>query len=173
MRLSEAHLKSLSHLGLANVTPNQHHFQPQVVSANNTTLSVPPLPGGPAIWDVVVPFDAQAVIFSLRSPWVTEAAGGNAGVTGVATRSSLDTTTASLGGDGTLSSTSYNAIYTKAAGALNLSHKVFNAGAGNTVALTEASLVQTGPSTRVFRTQWTNYGASLETLSAYLELGLL
>lgn len=160
------------HSVLTNVGPDNHHRQPTALSAVNTTQVIPPLPGGPGVWDIAIPFDTLAVIFSLRSPHLGEAAGGMSGVTGIATRNSLDAATASLGGEGNLTSTSYSAMYAKAAAALNLSHKIFDS-AGADISLTDIYLIATGPSTRVLRTQWTNYSAGNRTLSCYAELGLL
>lgn len=159
------------HSGLTNVNPDQHHPAPTVLSFSDTSSSVPPLPGGPLQVDVAVPYDTEAVIFSLRSSHVTEQAGGCAGVTGIADRNSLNTSSVSIGGHGTLSSASYNAIYSKAGAALNLSHKIFDTTL--VVALTNAYLIATGPSTRVFRMEFTNYGASSQTLDLYGEVGLL
>jgi len=171
MRATAPDAQPTTHAALTNVTADQHHPAPQVISFSNTTAVIPPLPGGPYVLDVAVPFDTQAVIFSLRSPHVTEGAGGCAGVTGIADRNSLNTSTVSIGGHGTLVSASYNAIYSRAGAALNLSHKVFDSTLS--VSLTNACLVATGPSTRVLRLEFTNYSASNQTLSVYGEAGLL
>ena len=156
MRLEDLLAHPTVHAALTNVTSDQHHIRPSSIEIANTTLSVSPLPGGPGVWDIAMPFDAQVVSFSLRSNKTVEMAGAKAGVTGIATRSPIEATTASLGGHGSLGSTSYNAIYSKVGSALNLSHKVFSA-AGDYIALTNAYLTLTGPSTRVLRTEWTNY----------------
>lgn len=159
------------HAALTNVTRDQHHLSPTNLSVLNNTLTVYPLPGGPDDWDIPVPFDTVAAIVSLRSAHLTEQAGGMAGVIVVATRSQLDASSFSLGGHGILASAAYNAIYTKAAAALNLSHKVFSTG-GADIALTEAHLTLTGPNTRVLRLTWTNYSAGLRTLDARGEVTL-
>jgi len=153
------------HSALSNVTADQHHAQPSVMSVSNTTLTVYPLPGGPNDWDISVPYDTIAAVVALRSAHLTEQSGGMAGVLVVVTRSSLEASSFSLGGHGILVSAAYNAIYSKAAAALNLSHKVFSSG-GADLALTEAYLTATGPSTRVLRLTWTNYSAGLRTLDA-------
>lgn len=172
MRLPDPLGQPTLHAALTAVGADDHHLRPDVVTASNTTQSIDPLPGGPGVWDIPVDLDAVVVLFSLRSPHVTEQAGGMAGVTGIATRSSLDAASASLGGSGTLSSTSYNAIYTKASGALNLSHKVF-ASTGADISLTEAHLVLTSATTRVLRLVWTNYSFGKRTLNARAEIGVL
>lgn len=173
MRLKDLPQAVLDHSDLSNITDDQHHLRPSVISASNTTLIVPPLPGGPGEWDIAVPFDTSLVLFSFRSPWAVELSGAVAGVTGVATRSSLDASTASLGGQGNVISAAYNAIYTKAGAALNLSHKVFDAELNNSIALTDVAITATGPSNRVLRTYWTNYSAGNRTLSVYAEIGVL
>lgn len=172
MRPSDPLMMPTAHGALSNVTPDQHHRKPTAISVSNTTQSVAPLPGGPGVWDIAVPYDTQVVSFSFRSIHVTEQAGATAGVTGIATRNMFDTSTVSVGGHGVLSSKSYNAVYTKAASAMNLSHKVFSS-LGSDIALTNAYLTTTGPTTRVFRTEWTNYGYGNRTLHAYGEVGLL
>lgn len=171
MRLQDYLEHPVIHSALTGVGAADHHSRPAPLSISNTTLVVPPLPGGPSNWDISVPEDVVAAVVSLRSAHLTEQAGGMAGVVAVATRSSLDASSISLGGHGILSSAAYNAIYTKAAAALNLSHKVFSA-AGDLIALTEAYLTLTGPSTRVLRLTWTNYGFSNQTLDARGEVVL-
>jgi len=173
VRLSDFLEHPTIHSALSGVTVDQHHIRPSNVEISNTSLLVYPLPNPPATWDISVPFDAQAVIFSLRSSKSVEEGDARAGVTGLASRNQFYTSTASLGGNGDLGSAAYNAIYSKAAGALNLSHKVFNTEAGYYVSLTDAWLVATGPATRVLRTYWTNYGGSIYTLSCYGEVGVL
>ena len=77
----------------------------------------------------------------------------------------MEATAVSLGGHGTIGTSSYNAFYSKKAASVNLSHKVFDAAGNNTVCLTDAYL--TGS---VLRTTWTNYGGSLETLNCWAEI---
>jgi len=172
MRLSDWLEHPTAHAALSNIGVSQHHLRPSSIEVVNTTLSISPPPGDPGEWDISVPFDAQCVVFSFRSIHTTESAGGKAGVYGIANRSSIEASTVSLGGHGTLGSTSYNAVYSKAGAALNLSHKVFDS-TGNYIALTNAYLTLTGPSTRVLRTVWTNYSASYKTLNAWGEIGVL
>ena len=161
------------HAALTSVGVDQHHREPVNLEVINTTLSISPLPGGPGQWDIAIPFDTLAVVFSFRSPHVTELAGGVAGVVGLATRSQFDAATASLGGHGVIATTAYNATYAKAASALYLSHKVFNTSPGICIALTEIYLATTGPSTRVLRTIWTNFCAGYEVLNVQGEILVL
>jgi len=172
MRLIDWLEHPTAHAVLSNVGVDDHHIRPSSVEVSNTTLSVVPVPWGPGQWDIAVPLDAECAIFSFRSIHTTETAGAKAGVYGIANRSSIEASTASLGGHGTLGSTSYNAIYSKAAAALNLSHKVFDS-TGGYIALVNAYLTLTGPSTRVLRTEWSNYSASYKTLNAWGEVGVL
>jgi hypothetical protein len=172
MRLEDALEHPTMHSALTNVLSGDHHRAPYRIAISNTTLVVPPLPGGPSNWDVSVPEDVVGAIVSLRSARTVEMAGGNAGVVVIVTRSSIEASSFSLGGNATLASAAYNAIYTKAASALNLSHKVFSSG-GADISLTEAYLTLTGPSTRVLRLTWTNYSAGNRTLDARGEVVLL
>lgn len=154
-------------------TVDQHHIKPSSIQIANTTLVVAPLPGGPGVWDIAVPYAAQAVLFNLRSRRVVADGSGMAGVTGVASRISTRTSTASLGGHSSLGGYgSYNCIYSKAGGSLQLSHKVFSSG-GADIALTDAWLEATGPATRVLRTWWTNYSAGNLTLNCWGQIGVL
>jgi hypothetical protein len=173
VRLRDFLRHPLAHAALTNVSTDQHHVRPGNLEVANTTLTVYPLPGGPDEWDIVIPYAAQAVLFSFRSSNTTAEGGGKAGVVGIATRNQFDASTCSTGGHGTISSSSYNAVYTKRASALNLSHKVF-ASTGADVSLTEAYLYETVPgTTRVFRTVWTNYSAGLRTLNCWGEVAIL
>lgn len=172
MRLPDPLESPTLHAALTAIGAEDHHLRPDVVEAVNTSLSVAPLPFGPGQWDIAVPLDALVVLFSIRSAHLTEQAGGMAGVTGIATRSSLEASTASLGGHGVLASGAYNAIYAKASAALNLSHKVFSS-AGADISLSDAYLTLTGPTTRVLRLLWTNYSAGYRTLNAWAEIGVL
>jgi len=172
MRTKDSVLHMLNHTGLTGVGADQHHLQPANLEISNTSLVVYPLPGGPYDWDIAIPYDTVACLFQLRSAHVVELAGATAGVVGVATRSSLWAATASVGGDTSITQTAYAAIYSKAAAAMNLSHKIFSS-AGDAIALTEAYIVTTGPSTRKLRLTFTNYGASLKTLNCWGEVALL
>lgn len=163
MRLDNWLEHPIVHSALTNVLPDQHHLRPSNLSVSNTSLLVYPLPAGPYDWDISVPYDTIAAVLTLRSANQTEQAGGQAGVVVIATRSSLDASSISLGGHGNLGSTAYNAIYSKASAALNLSHKVFSTTGGD-ISLTDCYLNATGPSTRVLRTSWTNYSFGLRTL---------
>jgi hypothetical protein len=172
MRLQDYLRHPIAHGSLVGVLPNQHHERPENIEVANTTLSVFPLPGGPSVWDIPVPYEAQVVIFSFRSNHTCSEGAGKAGVTGVATRSQFDASTVSTGGHGTISTSAYNAVYSKRAAAMNLSHKVFSS-VGSYISLTEIYLYETAPLTRVLRTEWTNYGAALYTLNCWGEVAVL
>lgn len=162
-----------NHPALTNILPDQHHRQPVAVEFSNTSLVVPPLPGGPATLDIIIPDDAQAVHFNLRSPRAIDLGGARAGVTGIATTLQfLEASTISLGGFSSVAITAYNACYTKVAGALNLSHKIFAASGANTVSLTDAYIRTVGPN-RVLSLDFTNYGGGNETLNIWGELQVL
>lgn len=163
MRLDDYLEHPTLHSALTNVLPDQHHMRPSVLSFANTSLVVPPLPGGPGVWDVAMPLATVAAAVSLRSAHLAEGAGGMSGVLVIATRSQFEASSVSLGGTGVLGTAAYNAIYAKAASALNLSHKIFSS-LGDDIALTEAYLTLTAPTTRVLRLVWINYGASNKTL---------
>jgi hypothetical protein len=173
MRLDDALRHPTTHAALTDVTPDQHHDRPANTEVSNTSLAIAPLPGGPGVWDIAVPVDARVVMFSLRSNrTITPEGGGKAGVLGIATRSQSEASTASLGGHSIFTEASYNAIFTKVAGAMVLSHKVFSS-TGIDVALTDAYLVLTAPDTRVLRTTWTNYGAAVATLNCWGEVQVI
>ena len=170
---TEAHLMhALDHGEYSNVGVDDHHLQPTNIEVSNTSLVVAPLPGGPGQWDIPVDFNAVAVLFTFRSNCTVDLSGGKAGVTGIATRSSLDASTFSAGGDSGIGKTAYGAIYTKVGAALDLSHKIFDS-AGADIALTDIYLTATGPSTRVLRTTWTNFSAGNRTLNVWGEIGIL
>ena len=171
MRTRSSLKHRLDHTGLNGVTPDQHHLAPSNIETSNTTDTVDPLPGGPTIWDISVPYDAIAVHFAFRSNHSTEFSTAKAGVRGVATRSLLEASAFSVGGHGTLGTSSYHAVYSKKAACIDLSHTVFSA-SGDDICLTEAYLYESSPGVRVFRTVWTNYGVSTKTLSVYAEIGV-
>lgn len=172
MRLHDPLIHPTEHAALTNVGVDDHHDRPENIEVSNTTLVVPPLPGDPGEWDISVPLDAQVVKFSFRSNRTIAEGSAKAGVHGVATRSSLEATTFSLGGPTSAAITAYNACYSKKAAALNLSHKIFSA-AGDYIALTDAYLTLVDASTRVLRTRWTNYGASNYTLNCWGEVQVI
>jgi hypothetical protein len=176
MRLRDFMEHALDHAAYAaSITVDQHHVKPSSIQVSNTTLVVPPLPGGPGQWDIALPFDAQAVLFNFRSAHLLLGT-GVAGLTGVARRNSpyaTDTVVASLGGDAPFAGYgSYNCIYAKAAGSLQLSHKIFSS-AGQDITLTDAWIETTGPTARVLRTWWTNFGAGNRTLNVWGEVAVL
>jgi hypothetical protein len=172
MRLYDPLGHPIDHDALTNVGPDDHHDRPENIEIANTTLSVPPLPGDPKAWDISVPFDAQVVKFSLRSNRTIAEGSAKAGVHGIATRSSLEATTFSLGGETSAAISAYNAAYSKKAAALNLSHKIFSS-SGSNIALTDAYLTLIDASTRVLRLVWTNYGASSYTLNCWGEVQVI
>jgi len=172
MRVQDQLAHNLAHGNYINVGLDNHHDQPENIEVLNTTLSVSPLPGGPGVWDIAIPFNASILMFSFRGPKVVETSQARAGVTGIATRSSIQTSAASIGGWTSITTANKVAFYSKPGGALNLSHKVFTI-AGNYISLSDAWIHQTGPSTRVFRTQWTNYGFSYHTIDVRGEVAVI
>lgn len=172
MRTQDLLKHALAHSVYSNVGAEDHHIQPSNIEVSNTTLVVAPLPGGPGVWDIPVDYDAVAVMFTFRSNRTVELSNAKAGVTGIATRSSLDASTFSAGGNVSIGQTAYGAIYTKVGAALYLSHKIFDS-AGADIALTDIYLTATGPSTRVLRTTWTNFSAGNRTLNVWGEVGVL
>lgn len=175
MRLQDFLEHALSHGDYSGITVDQHHIKPSSIQVSNTILVVPPLPGGPGQWDIALPFDAAAVLFNFVSAHVIWGT-GKAGVTGVAKRNSAyatDTTVASLGGDQIFGGYgTYNCIYSKVSGALQLSHKIFSSG-GADIALTDAWIETTSSTTRVLRTWWTNFAAANRTLNVWGEVAVL
>lgn len=172
MRLQDFIEHSLAHADYV-IGVDQHHIKPSSIQVANTSLSVSPLPGGPGVWDIALPYDAQVVLFSFRSNRTIAEGTGKAGVTGVASRNSLRSTAASLGGHSDLVGYGhYNCIYSKAGGSMQLSHKVFS-DTGLYIALTDAWIETTGPTTRVLRTYWTNYGANYYTLNCWGQVAVL
>ena len=173
MRLEDFRDVPMTHDALNGVGIDDHHDQPEVIEAVNTSLSVEPLPGGPSTWDIPMPLNAEVVLFSFRAAKITgPGSNGRAGCTGIATRSSIEASSVSFANWATHPIHQLQAFYSKPAAALNLSHKVFTS-SGNYVALTEAYLTLTGPSTRVLRTLWTNYGFSYYTLNAWGEIAVI
>lgn len=172
MRLFDPLNHPLEHSVLTNVLEDQHHDRPENIEVANTTLQVYPLPSGPYVWDIAVPLNARVAKFSFRSNRSIAEGGGKAGVHGIATRSILETTTFSLGGNTSLTITAYNACYSKKASAMNLSHKVFSSG-GNYICLTDAYLTLISGTERVLRTTWTNYGAAIYTLNCWGEVQIV
>jgi len=162
----------LAHAALTNVTIDQHHIRPSNISVVNTTQSIAPLPGGPDDWDIAIPFDTQVVRLSLRSAWQTDDVGGMGGVHVIAGRTAyLQASSFSQGGPSNWRSGGYFGVFAKPASSLDLSHRIFDS--SGKIALTDVYIAQTGPSTRVLRTSWTNYGASYLTLSAYGEVHIM
>jgi hypothetical protein len=155
---------------LINIGLDDHHDQPENVEVANTSLVVPPLPGGPGVWLITIPDEAGVVMFSFRSIRTVAEGSGKAGVTGLAMGFSTYTTTMSIGGDSSITRTAYNAVYSKPSGALNLSHKIFSS-TGLGISLTEAYL--TGTSPRYLRTEWTNYTAGNLTLNCWGEVAVI
>jgi len=160
------------HAALGNIAIDQHHIRPSNIEFTDTTSIVPPLPGGPKQIDISVPYAAKAVLFSLQGGLSIAEGGAKPGVIGVATRTYSGATCASLGGQTATVLTAYCAIYSGPGGALNLSHKIFTV-AGRYVSLSLAYLPATGPSTRVLRLEFTNYGASNYTLWCKGEIQVL
>lgn len=173
MRLDDFLRHPKAHTALVDVGIDDHHDQPEVIEESNTVLSVEPLPGGPGVWDIAVPLEASVVLFAFRAAKATGPASvGHAGCAGCATRNSYEAASVSIADWSQFPIHQVQAFYAKRASALNLSHKVFTS-SGQYVSLSDAYLTLTGPSTRVFRTLWTNYGASYYTLTAYGLVGVV
>ena len=162
MRIIEALRHPTAHTSLTNVTVDQHHDQPENIAVSNTSQLIDPLPGGPGIWDIAVPLNANVVTFNFRSIKIVEEGGAKAGVTGIANRNILQPATFSH--DGVQAEEHRGAFYAKTGGALNLSHKVFSS-LGDDIALSDMYMLLTSSTTRVLRTYWTNYGVAQRTLS--------
>ena len=169
MRLTDHLEHPLLHAALTDIGVDDHHIRPSNIETSNTSLVVPPLPAGPGVWDIAVPLDALAVVFSMRSIIVTAEGGAKGGLNGVATRSSTEATTISMSAGWTVPWSPYIAVYSKPAGAMNLSHKMFSS-LGDDISLTDAYLTLLNPTTRVLRTQWTNYSAGNRTLNCWVEI---
>lgn len=162
------------HRMLSNVLPDQHHLEPYNIEVSNTVLSVSPLPGGPGVWDISIPFDTHVIKFAFRSNWTCAEGSGKAGVVGFTTRNGMTEATAiSTGGNSTIARSAYNAVYSKAGNAMNLSHKVFDSILGSYICLTDTYLVLIDANTRVLRTTWTNFGSSYYTLNVWGEVQII
>ena len=161
-----------SHAALTNVLAGQHHRAQETQQISNTSLSVSPLPGGPGVWDISVDEDVVAVMLALRSNNTTWVNGFKAGVALLVGRSMLDAAAFGAGGAGSITITSFAHTYAKKAGAVYLSDRIFS-DTGDMIALTDAYLTLTAPSTRVLRTTWTNHDASYRTLNVWGEMTLL
>jgi len=169
MRLQDFVEHPSLHAALTGIGVDDHHIRPSNIETNNTSLVVPPLPAGPGVWDIAVPLDALVVVFSMRSILTTAEGGGKGGLNGIATRSSIEATTLST--STTLigwATGTYAAVYSKPAGALNLSHKMFSS-LGDDISLTDAYLTLLTPFSRVLRLQFTNYAAANRTLNCWIE----
>jgi len=163
----------LKHASATGVSIDQHHIRPSSISISNTSQSIPPLPGGPGEWDVSVPFDAKVAMLILRSNWQTNDFGGKGGGHWIATRTAyLDASGFSHGGPTFWQSGGYFGFNTKPGTSLELSARIFTS-SGAYISLTDAYLAQTGPSSRVLRMSFTNYGASYYTLYAVGEVQIL
>lgn len=166
-------LHVLKHAAATNVLPDQHHLRPSSISIANTTQSIEPLPGGPGVWDVAVPFDAKVARLTLRADWQTNDEGGEGGGHWIVTRTAyLEATGLNQSGPATWQSGSYFGFFAHPAASLDLSHKIYTP-SGPYIALTDAYLAQTGASTRVLRMTFTNYGAAYYTLHAVGEVQIL
>jgi len=171
MRLQEFLDHAPAHPAFLNVGIDSHHDQPENIQVSNTVLVVPPLPGGPGVWTIALPDEATVVMFSLRSMQDVAMGGAKAGVVGIATANQFAATAMTLGGHGTLGTTAYNMVYSKAAAALNLSDKVFSS-LGTGISLRECYITG-GAGARVLHTEWTNYSAGLLTLNVWAEIAII
>lgn len=172
MRVQDPLFHPLDHAGVTNVTPDQHHDAPENVEFSNTSLSCPPLPGGPTNLDVVIPDNANVAKFWLHSVKTVAQGGARAGCFGVCSSNSLRTSTYNTGGHvPSIIFGNYSQVYSKVASALNLSDKVFSS-AGDYIALANAFITTSGPN-RVLRFEWTNYGFSTLTLNVWGEIAII
>jgi len=161
------------HSAATNILPEQHHLRPSIIPISNVVQQIEPLPGGPGVWDVAVPFDANIATIDLVSGWQANDVGGQRGGHWTATRTAwLEATGISFGGPTNWRNGSYVGVFSKVANALDISHRIWTT-SGQYVALTDAYLYQTGPSTRVCRMVFTNYGGSYYTLTAYGQIGII
>jgi hypothetical protein len=172
MRLQYLLEHPLIHSIYSGIGIDNHHDQPENIEAENTSLSVQPLPGGPGIWDIVVPLNANIVLFTFRSQHLVQDTGAMAGVTGIATRTLQHASSVDIGGATAMVDANKAVFYCKPGGALNLSDKIFSS-AGTFITLTDAYLYLLNPTTRVLRTYWTNYGASILTLDARGQISVI
>jgi len=163
----------LKHSAATGIGIDDHHRRPSNLSIANTSLAIEPLPGGPTQWDVAVPFDTKVAILALRSAWQTSDVGGAGGGCWIVTRTAyLDASGYTHGGPSSWQSGGYFGFNAKPGTSLDLSARIFTS-SGQYVALTDAYLAQTGPSARVLRMSFTNYGSSYYTLHAVGEVQLL
>lgn len=170
MRLPDSLKHPLAHSALTNILTDQHHLNPQNIEVSNTTQQIEPLPGGPGVWDISAPFDTNVLMFDFRTNKPLMLGGAYAGLTGIATSTSIDAVCFSH--SGVFAGNSYNAIYAKRGGAVNLSHKMFSS-TGIEICLTEAHLYLVDASTKVFRTVWTNYGSGYSTLNVWGQVHII
>lgn len=158
------------HAALTNVQSDQHHLPPEGIPIQNTTQSVPPLPGGPGYWQISVPFDTNYAGVSLVSGWQSNDVGGKRGGRWLVTRNQWqDATGMSWGGSTAWRNSCYVGMFSRVAGSLEVSHRIWTL-SGLYISLTDAVITQTGPSSRVLQLEFTNYGASSYTLTVYGEI---
>jgi hypothetical protein len=171
MRLQSLLEITIDHEDYINVGDDDHHDAPEHLETSNTSLSVPGLLVGPVNWDISVPDWVTVAAITLRSNNTTGLGGGKGGALVIATSNQFAATGMTLGGHGSIGTTSYNMIYSKAASAINLTDKMFSS-AGLDVALSQAYLTG-GAGSRVLRLEWTNYNLGAQTLNVYVEVSLI
>lgn len=155
------------HTDATNVGVDDHHLRPRNVEVSNTTQSIPPLPGGPGRWDIPLPSATRTAKFLLRGPITTQPGGpAKVGVWGNCSEQFLETSTVSFGYQ--IGSSNYGAVYSQAAGALYLSHKMFSTVKGE-IALSSARIVTVGV-TKYLRLEFTNFAAGFRTLMCWAEI---
>jgi len=161
---------ALLHSVYDNIGIDDHHDAPENIEIANTTLSVPSLFVGPVNWDISIPEDAIVVAVTLRSNHTVQNGGAKAGVLVIATDEQFAATGMTLGGHGTITSTAYNMVYSKASSDANLSDKIFS-NIGTDVSLSQAYILNS--SGRKLRLEFTNYYASARTLNCWGEVAVI
>ena len=117
------------------------------------------------MWDVAVPYDATFVQVDLISGWQSNDYGGNRGASYLVNRTAwLDATGMSLGGPTNWRTGSYVGFFSKVASNLEISHRIWTT-SGQYVSLIDLYLATTGPTTRVLRMVFQNYGAAYYPLN--------
>jgi len=153
---------AIDHDLYSDIGVDDHHDRPSAFHVSNTTLNVPPLPGGPAVWDISVPTNAKVVQFLFQGPKVVAPQSGKAGAGAIAYDAGYRATGQGIGAWTSMATTNYTSIWSLMVSSF-IGYKVFTA-SGEYVGLSNAYLLTSGG--RWLRTEWTNIGASNYTLTA-------
>lgn len=171
MRLDAMLEMAIEHDVYINIGDDDHHEAPQHLEAINTSLSVPSFFVGPVNWDISVPDWVTVCAVTLRSNRTVQNGLAKAGALVIASATQFAATGMTLAGAGSITSTAYNMVYSKAASAINLTDKIFSS-TGNDIALSQAYLTG-GAGSRVLRLEWTNYNFTAQTLNVWAEVSLI